>query len=116
MSAIIGLSRATARLIDPDAHLAQSIADVLFTPLGSRVMRRAYGSAIPDLIDAPINGDTLIDVYAAAAEALDRWEPRIRLTRVALVEADETGRAGIALDFEHRATGTADSLVVGAPA
>lgn len=45
-------------------------------------MRREYGSRLPDLIDAPITGETMIDVFVATAEAIDRWEPRLKLRRV----------------------------------
>ena len=30
-------------------HLKQSVRDILTTPLASRVMRREYGSLVPDL-------------------------------------------------------------------
>ncbi|MGV6379234.1 GPW/gp25 family protein, partial [Escherichia coli] len=36
-------------------HLKQSVRDILITPLASRVMRREYGSLVPDLIDEPMN-------------------------------------------------------------
>lgn len=82
-----GLSRITARVIDLDSHLTQSITDILTTPKGSRVMRRDYGSLLPELIDAPINGETVVDVFAATAEALDAWEPRLRLRRVEIASS-----------------------------
>ena len=59
---MIGMSRETGTALDGNAHLAQSIGDILSTPLGARVMRRDYGSDLPDLIDRPLNGETLIDV------------------------------------------------------
>ena len=82
-----GLSATTARLLPEEQHLAQSINDILSTPLGSRVMRRDYGSDLPRLIDAPLNGETLVDLYAATAEAIDRWEPRFELRRVEVADA-----------------------------
>lgn len=82
-----GLSRTTAEVLSADDHLAQSIHDILTTPKNTRVMRRDYGSDLPLLIDAPMNGETLIDLYAATAEALARWEPRFRLRRVEVPEA-----------------------------
>jgi phage baseplate assembly protein W len=82
-----GLSATTARLLPEEQHLAQSINDILSTPLGSRVMRREYGSDLPRLIDAPLNGETLVDLYAATAEAIDRWEPRFDLRRVEVADA-----------------------------
>lgn len=77
--------------MDGDAHIAQSISDILSTPLGSRVMRRDYGSLLFELIDKPINGAMRMLIHAATAIALRRWEPRIRLTRVIL---DGTPAAG----------------------
>jgi len=71
-----------------DAHLAQSIADILATPIGTRLMRRDYGSRVPDLIDAPANAATRVQLYAATATALMRWEPRITLKRVVLSVID----------------------------
>ncbi len=82
-----GLSATTARVLPEEQHLAQSINDILSTPLGSRVMRREYGSDLPRLIDAPLNGETLVDLFAATAEAIDRWEPRFDLRRVEVADA-----------------------------
>ena len=70
-----------ARLGDID-HLRQSIKDILTTPIGSRVMRRDYGSRLYQLVDAPMNRSTLTDIYAATAEAIAQWEPRFRLQKV----------------------------------
>jgi phage baseplate assembly protein W len=64
------------------AHLRQSIRDILTTPLGSRIMRRNYGSRLFDLVDNPLNETTLVEIFAATAEALQQWEPRLRITRV----------------------------------
>ena len=82
-----GMSRHSGGAIGFDAHLAQSIEDILTTPIGSRVMRRDYGSRLPRLIDAPLNGETRIEIFAATAEALARWEPRLRLIRVSVDQA-----------------------------
>lgn len=59
------------------AHLKQSIRDILTTPIGSRVMRRDYGSELFNLIDAPANRATVLDIMAAIVDALRKWEPRI---------------------------------------
>lgn len=81
---MIGTDATTGKAIDGLAHLRQSIADILTTPIGSRVMRRTYGSLLMQLIDQPFTGATAVRLYASVAEALMRWEPRIRLTRVGL--------------------------------
>jgi len=79
---MIGLAKSTGRAIDGNAHLAQSIADILSTPLGTRIQRRDYGSLLFDLIDQPLNAATRALVHAATALAITRWEPRLRLRKV----------------------------------
>ncbi|WP_374406536.1 GPW/gp25 family protein [Pelagerythrobacter sp.] len=85
------MSAKTGKLLSGDAHLAQSIFDILSTPLGSRVMRRDYGSLLFDLVDRPINGALRMLLHAATAIALRRWEPRLRLERVELGGEPEQG-------------------------
>lgn len=82
-----GMDARTGKPIGDEAHLAQSIGDILSTPLGSRVMRRDYGSLLFDLIDKPINGAIRMLLQAATAIALRRWEPRLQLTRVTILAA-----------------------------
>ncbi len=95
---MIGMSARTGRAIEGNAHLAQSIADILTTPIGSRLMRREYGSLLPDLIDWPTNDTTRLQAYAATAMALMRWEPRIRLSRVQLFLGDRPGQVVLELE------------------
>lgn len=77
-----GTDAKTGKPLDGMAHLKQSIRDILTTPLGSRVMRRDYGSRLFDLVDAPLTPNTIADIYAATVEALSIWEPRIYPQRV----------------------------------
>lgn len=98
---MIGMSTRSGRAIEGNAHLAQSIADILTTPIGSRVMRREYGSLLPDLIDAPLNDATRLQAYAATAMALMRWEPRIRLSRVQLFLGERVGQVMLDIEGSH---------------
>lgn len=91
LDAYVGLHASTGGLIAGDEHLLQSIRDILTTPLGSRVMRRDYGSRLFELIDAPMTPGLVADIVAASADAIMRWEPRVTLRRV-LVRALEAGR------------------------
>lgn len=63
-------------------HVKQSIADILTTPLGSRVHLREYGSELFELIDAPATPQTRLDVIAATAGAVRTWEPRFDIRTV----------------------------------
>lgn len=87
-----GMHRATGRALSGIDHLRQSIADILTTPIGSRVMRRGYGSALPTLVDQPDNGTTRVRVYAATASAIMRWEPRLLLSSVRIASGTRPGQ------------------------
>lgn len=94
-----GLHATTGREVGGIEHLRQSIRDILTTPIGSRVMRRDYGSRLFDLIDAPYSAATKLGIIAATVEALMLWEPRIEVEEVALrtfqpghITIDLTGR------------------------
>lgn len=102
---MIGTSRITGQMIADEARLAQSIGDILSTPKGSRVMRRDYGSDLPLLIDQPMNGETVVDIFVATAEAIDLWEPEFQLTRVEIAAA----RAG---HLELRLSGDVGPLTI----
>ena len=91
-----GMNRKTGKELSGIEHLRQSIRDILTTPIGSRVMRRDYGSRLFELVDAPLNEGALAEIYAATAEALERWEPRLRLTRV---RATRAGEGGVTIDL-----------------
>ncbi len=108
---MIGMDRITGKPLDGLAHLRQSIADIITTPIGSRVMRREYGSLLPELIDQPQNDATTVRLYAAATAALMRWEPRLRLSRVS-IEHTGAGRSTLDLEGEHIDTGAAIALQV----
>ena len=92
------MHRATGRAIDLPEHIAQSVADIVTTPLGSRVMRRDYGSLLPLLLAQPDNAATQIRITSAVAGALMRWEPRVRLMRLGLArDAERPGHAELQL-------------------
>ena len=85
-------------------HLRQSVRDILTTQIGTRVMRRDYGSDCPRLVDAPIAPGLFIQLYAASAKALRKWEPRLRLSRVQVADVTP-GHVVLDLEGEYRPTG-----------
>jgi len=95
-----GLNTATGRVIRDLAHIWQSVRDILTTPIGSRVMRRDYGSLIPELIDQPMNPATRLRLMSASVSALVRWEPRLRISSVQF-SIDAEGAAVIDIDGER---------------
>ncbi len=91
-----GVDRISGRTISDTAHIRQSIRDILTTRIGTRVMRRDYGSVVPDLIDHPAP-TSVLKLQAGAIMALTRWEPRIVVTRITVAYA-LSGEAVIDLD------------------
>ena len=99
-----GLDNTTGGLLAGIDHLRQSIVDILTTPIGSRVMRRNYGSRLYELVDAPINNATIVEIYAATADALTKWEPRLVVNRV-IVEQIVVGNLVLTIEGEYLPTG-----------
>lgn len=99
---MIGMNAHTGAAIEGDDHLRQSIIDILVTPIGSRVMRRDYGSALFDLVDQPANALTKLRLISAVAMALMRWEPRIRVKRIDLQRGDIAGQWILELETIRR--------------
>ncbi|MDU6431695.1 MAG: GPW/gp25 family protein [Pantoea sp.] len=102
-----GMSSADGSALDDEAHLHQSVGDILLTPIGSRVMRREYGSAVFSLIDQPDNAATRLKLMSAACIALWRWEPR--LTPIA-VTIETTNQGAVQMTVKSRRTDTSSTI------
>ncbi len=105
-----GIDRNTGKVLSNLAHLKQSITDILTTSIGSRVMRRNYGSRLFQLIDAPLNSETLIELYAATAKALIKWESRFKLKNITANRTKTSGRVELILTGEYLPEGKSITL------
>ena len=77
----------------------ESIWLILRTELGERVYRPDFGSRLSELMFAPMNTDTLLQIRLYVREALEKWEPRILLDRV-ITDADPVrGRVDIIITY-----------------
>jgi phage baseplate assembly protein W len=99
-----GMCRNTGKLLSELAHLKQSIIDILTTPIGSRVMRRDYGSRLFELVDQPINDRLKVQIYSATAEALGKLEPRFRCKKVSVTSVIP-GKIELLLEGEYLPNG-----------
>lgn len=111
-----GMNATTGKPLSGSAHLAQSVADILSTPIGSRIMRRDYGSAIPALIDSPINRSLPMLLRAAAVDALRQWETRLTVSSVSLSGDPAKGGLTIAIAGQTADTAQPATLSVSIPA
>lgn len=85
---MIGLNVTSGKSLGGIEHLRQSVRDILTTRIGSRVMRRDYGSDLPNLVDAPMNRETFLKLYASTVKALEKWEPRLSINSVKVTSAN----------------------------
>jgi phage baseplate assembly protein W len=111
---MIGTDATTGKPLSGIAHLRQSVRDILTTPVGTRVMRRDYGSRLFQLIDAPVNRAGLMEIYAATIGALAKWEPRLRVTKV-LASSAAPGSVTLDITGDYLPDGqavTLDGIVV----
>lgn len=99
---IKGMSRQTGLHIDQSSHILQSVRDILTTPIGSRVMRRDYGSLLPFLIDSPINSFFIMQLRASVIHALMRWEKRVTPVRIELITDNQATQGIASLMIEYR--------------
>lgn len=108
----LGMSRENGAAVAGLAHIQQSIRDILLTPLGSRVMRRTYGSLLSALIGQPQNAALRLQIMSACYLAILQWEPRITLTDISFDTSTFDGGMVITLTGSRTDTAQGFSLTV----
>ncbi|MGW8784359.1 GPW/gp25 family protein [Streptomyces sp. NPDC055796] len=93
------------------AAIRQSIETVLDTEPGERVMRPTFGCGLRRHLMAPDTPATRTAIAAEIAEALTAWEPRIRVTEVAVTPGEEPALVWIDIAYVHLLDQRPDNLV-----
>ena len=105
-----GMNATSGHALQGIAHIEQSVRDILLTPVGTRIMRRDYGSLVADLIDHPVNSITVLQLFASIAMALAQWEPRIELTNISqTLDTNNAGQVTVTLDIIRYDTSTPEA-------
>lgn len=107
-----GMSRDSGEALTDLDHIRQSVRDILLTPLGSRVMRRDYGSLLSALIDQPQNAALRLQMMSACYMAILQWEPRVKLTGITYESAFD---GGMVVELTGTRTDTAQDLSLTVP-
>lgn len=102
---MIGMDSKTGKTLGGEAHIKQSIRDILTTAIGTRVELLEYGSELPNLVDRPMNNLLTVEVFAEIAKALAKWEPRFVLNAVRIEGMTQNGRMTIGIDGTSRESG-----------
>lgn len=92
-----GTNARTGQVLTDWQHVQQSIAKILTTPIGTRVLVRDFGSEVPNLIDAKMTAKNVLLLYSAAAQAIERWEPRFRVSAASISHLNAQGQVGLNL-------------------
>ncbi|ACI92716.1 GPW/gp25 [Afipia carboxidovorans OM5] len=77
-----GVDRTTGKVISGWAHVVQSICVIFTTCFGERVMRRWFGSFVPNVLGRKMVPSTVLKFWTAVCVAIDLWEPRYRVTQI----------------------------------
>ena len=100
------------RLTDGPADLDRSMAVVLATAPGERVMRPQFGCRIWDLLFEPVTANLLGLMAQAVRDALAQWEPRVTVEQVDPVpDADDGALIVINVTYRVKATNDRRNLV-----
>lgn len=91
---MVGIDAHTGGPLGEIADIVQSIVTIVTTPIGTRVMRRRFGSMLFDLVDSPGTARGVLRLIAATADAIERWETRVVFLS-ATVSVGADGRATI---------------------
>lgn len=93
-----GLDRTTGRDLSGWDHVLQSLGVIFSTGFHERLMLRWFGSLVPHLLGETMSERKVVRFFYAIAVAIDLWEPRFRLVRIAINEATRSGRLSFRLE------------------
>ena len=108
----VGIERGRIAMARRERDIEEAMQIILLTPKGQRPMRPEFGCKIHDLLFAPNDATTAGLAAYYVEDALNMWEPRIRLLRVqAAPDPDNDGRLLITVYYEVKATYDRRTLV-----
>lgn len=108
----LGMNSQTGLSISEVEHIRQSVRDILVTPVGSRVIRREYGSLLSALIDQPQTPALRLQIMAACYSAILKWEPGVSLTTITFERSETDGGLYVDITGTRSANGQPFSLTI----
>lgn len=105
------VSHAMARVEGMDL-IRQSVAIILDTDPGERVMLPAFGCGLRRYLMQPNTLSVRTAIAADISAALTRWEPRIRLTDVRVTPGEDPSLVWIDIGYVRASDQRPDNLVL----
>lgn len=94
-------------LVHREREIEESIQIILATAPGERPMRPEFGCGIHDFVFAPADGSTAGQIAYEVRTSVERWEPRIDVTEVA-VSVDSQAEGVLYIDVRYEVRGSND--------
>ena len=98
------------QVVSDEQDIEQSLAILLATRRGERVMREDFGCALADFVFGEVNESLIGRVRSLVADAILLNEPRVRLNGLDVADAGE-GMLRISIDYTIRATNSRYNMV-----
>jgi len=103
---------AGVEMVRDEEDIRQSLAILLSTTVGERIMEPRYGCDLDHLLFEPLNTTTKTYVAGLVEHAILLYEPRIDLERLTIdTGAAEEGRVDIVIEYTVRGTNSRYNLV-----
>lgn len=100
-------NRGSIDMVEEHASVRQALLLLLSTRPGERIMRPNYGCNLHRLVFAPNDQTTAGLAIHYVEQAIQRWEPRVRLLRIDAARAAEVVASGVLeITFEYKVLST----------
>lgn len=104
--------RGEIALVSGEKDIEQSIAIILGTRLGERVMRPTFGCRAQELMFEPRDATTFTLMRTYVDEALRYWEPRINVTNVDItLDGSADGAVFVEIQYQIKDTHDVRSII-----
>ncbi len=104
--------RGEIALVSGERDIEQAIWIILGTRPGERVMRPLFGCRVYELVFEPINATTASLIQDYVREALEFWEPRIKILDIKVAPDYNTdGAVMVEIEFQILETHNVRSIV-----
>jgi phage baseplate assembly protein W len=108
----VSVERGRIAMARRERDIEEAMGIILLTSKGQRPMRPEFGCKIHDLLFAPNDATTAGLAAYYVEDALNMWEPRIRVVRVrAAPDTANDGKLLINIEYEIKATYDRRTLV-----